>query len=125
MEKNDILLTPEELAQKMQVHKKVVLNWARNGMPHLKINSRTIRFEWDKVQAYFSHERRCDSFFNETELNLIETCLWELLYQNDQEKKLALENNNKNLHDDLEKHEKPIVKLAGKMRDILEFFRMK
>lgn len=60
MEKNDILtstesniLTTDELAAKLRVHRKVILQWANKGMPHLRMNSRTVRFEWDKVQAYF------------------------------------------------------------------------
>lgn len=47
-----MLLTEKELSAKLRVSRDTLINYRKMGMPFLRIGSRTIRYEWDKVYQW-------------------------------------------------------------------------
>lgn len=56
-EDRETLLTPEQVADRLQVSRKTVYRWISAGdLPALKLGGRTIRVSWPDVLAMIRHQ---------------------------------------------------------------------
>lgn len=51
------MLTKVELAEYLKVSKRTIERAVENGMPHYKMNDRTVRFELEEVKDWMKGEK--------------------------------------------------------------------
>jgi len=52
------MLTKKEIAEYLNVSVPTIDRYMRNGMPHVKLSTGTVRFELDKVKDWIEEQRK-------------------------------------------------------------------